>query len=304
MNRLVLNILLVFVGLIGLKAQDTLWLYPENAIPDQKFYIHEDSLANERYYRIAKPRITFYATSKDENNGAAVLIIPGGGYHHITHEAAGIQMAKWFNTIGVNAFVLYYRLPNQENLDDRTIAPLQDAQRAMQLIRANAAKYDIDTARIGIMGTSAGGHLSALLATSSANVTTLNDEVSKVSFIPNFMILVSSVISMDKTISHAGSCDNLLGENPSQEIIDAYSCQNRVTPNTPPAFVVQAQDDNAVPVINSLLFYESLLKNRVPASLHIFTYGKHKIALRNNPGSTQYWVDLCEAWMKEMKIIK
>jgi acetyl esterase/lipase len=280
-------------------AQETIWLYPEGKMPNSKGLRLEDSLANERYYQIGRPRITVYHPSNDENKGTAILIIPGGGYNHLTHDMGGIQFAKWFNTMGITAFVLYHRLPHSPDLIDRTIAPLQDAQRAMRIIRANAINWKLRPDAIGVMGTSAGGHLSSTLGTHLEDVSDIKDTLSKYSFRPDFMILVSPVISMTE-ITHKGSKEKLLGDKPSDELIRKFSNELQVTDKTPPAFLALANDDYAVSPMNSILFYQALLKNKIPVSLHIFPHGAHKIAMRNNPGSTSLWTDLCEQWMIEM----
>ena len=280
-------------------AQECIWLYPEGKVPNSKGVKVVDSLSNERYYKIGRPRIIAYFTSKDENKGTAVLIIPGGGYNHLTHNSGGIQFAKWFNTLGINAFVLYHRLPHSPDLIDKTIAPLQDVQRAIRIIRANAATWNINPGLIGVMGTSAGGHVASTVGTHSEDVSDIKDSLTKFSFLPNFMILVSPVISMTG-ITHKGSRDKLLGEKPSDKLIKEYSNENMVTKNTPPTFLAHACNDSAVSPMNSLVFYEALLRNKVSASLHIFPHGGHKIAMRNNPGSTNLWTTLCEQWMIEM----
>jgi acetyl esterase/lipase len=284
-------------------AQETIWLYPEGKMPDSKGIKVEDSISNDRYYKISRPRIVAWFTSNDENHGTAVLIIPGGGFDHLTHNMSGIQFAKWFNSIGINAFVLYYRLPNSPDLINRTIAPLQDAQRAIRIIRANANKWKVNPKAVGVFGTSAGGHVSSTLGTHSEDVSDIKDSLTKFSYLPDFMILVSPVISMTE-ITHKGSKDNLLGLNPSKELIKEYSNETRVTEKTPPTFLAHANDDNAVSPMNSVLFYQALLKNKIPASLHIFPFGGHKIAMRNNPGSTNLWTSLCEQWLIEMGFLE
>jgi acetyl esterase/lipase len=230
------------------------------------------------------------------------LICPGGGYQHLAYIISGMQLAKWFNTLGISAFVLNYRLPNSPDVRQREIAPLQDAQRAMRIIRANAEKWQIKPDKIGVLGTSAGGHLAANLGTSTEDATKINDELDKFPFNPNFMILVSPVITMGE-YAHAGSRKNLLGENPSRQLIEKYSLEKQVTATTPPAFIVHAADDKAVNPRNSLMFYNALLDKSISASLHIFPNGGHAIALRNNPGSTETWTNLCEMWLTEMGFI-
>jgi acetyl esterase/lipase len=215
---------------------------------------------------------------------------------------SGVQLAKWFNTLGIAAFVLNYRLPTSPDLQERALAPLQDAQRALRLVRAHSAKWGIKKDKVGILGTSAGGHLAATLGTHTADVSAIGDSLNRLAYRPDFMILVSPVISLG-AYAHAGSRKNLLGPNPAATLVQQYSLETRVTAATPPAFLVHAANDKAVDPMNSLLFYQALLQHQVPASLHIFPQGGHAIALRNNPGSTETWTTLCEMWLHEMKMI-
>ncbi|MCA1624046.1 MAG: alpha/beta hydrolase, partial [Acidobacteria bacterium] len=205
-------------------------------------------------------------------------------------------------SIGISAFVLNYRLPNSPDLKQREIAPLQDAQRAVKIIRANAEKWKIKPDKIGVLGTSAGGHLAANLGTATEDAAKIGDDFDKLSFAPNFMVLISPVISMNEYV-HAGSKKNLLGANPSKELIEKYSLEKQVWATTPTAFIVHAADDKAVSPRNSLLFYNALLDKNISASLHIFPHGGHAIAMRNNPGSTEMWTNLCEMWLVEMGFI-
>lgn len=277
-------------------------LYPKGKLPNSKGLNLRDRIANERIYRVGTPVMYAFFPSLTENKGAAVLICPGGGYERLTYVISGTQLAKWFNAIGISAFVLNYRLPNSPDLIKREIGPLQDAQRAIKIIRANAGKWGIKTDKIGVQGSSAGGHLATLLGTQKENVSAIHDTLDTVSFHPNFLILVSPVIDLG-TYAHVGSRKNLLGENASQELINKYSTQNKVTETTPPTFIADAFNDKAVPPMNSLLFYKALLEHNVSTSFHVFPQGGHAIALRNNPGSTEQWTNLCEAWMIEMGFI-
>jgi acetyl esterase/lipase len=244
---------------------------------------------------------TFFP-SASENKGAAVVICPGGGYERLAYVISGTQLAKWFNTMGVSAFVLNYRLPNSPDLVQREIGPLQDAQRAVKIIRANALKWGIKPDKVGVQGSSAGGHLASLVATVNKDYSAISDSLDTVSFRPSFIILVSPVIDLGP-YAHAGSRKNLLGPTPSQQLVDQYSTQNLVSATTPPAFVADAFNDKAVPPMNSLLFYKAMLEHKITCSLHVFPQGAHAIALRNNPGSTEQWTALCEAWLIEMGFI-
>jgi acetyl esterase/lipase len=294
--------LLILIMTANVFSQEFIPLWEKGKIPNSKGLELKDDIRNERVYQVGTPGFYAFFPSNQENKGAAVLICPGGGYERLAYIIAGHQFAKWFNAMGVSAFVLNYRLPNSPDLQQREIGPLQDAERAMRVIRANAEKWQINADKIGVLGTSAGGHLAANLGIATEDVARIGDELDKFNFAPNFMILISPVITMGE-FSHAGSRKNLLGENPAPAMIEKYSLEKRVTGNTPPAFLVHAFDDKSVSVRNSLMFYQALLDKNISASLHIFPGGGHAIALRNNPGSTEKWSELCEMWMIEMGFI-
>ena len=302
MRQLYLRIAMLLLANFCAQAQDFIPLWPVGKMPNSKGLLLKDSIANERMYRVGTPGMYVFSPSVQENKGAAVVICPGGGYERLAYIISGWQLAKWFNTMGVSAFVLNYRLPNSPDLKQREQGPLQDAQRAMRIIRANAARWGIKTDKIGVQGTSAGGHLAALLATSTADVSAIGDSISQQAFRPDFTILISPVITMGQ-YAHAGSRKNLLGPNPSKELLETYSLENAVTSGTPPCFLVHAFNDTGVDQRNSLLFYQALVNKKIPSSLHTFPQGGHAIALRNNPGSTQQWVTLCESWLREMNFI-
>jgi acetyl esterase/lipase len=285
-------------------AQDFIPIWPKNNIPNSKHLKLKDSIANERVYRVMLPGMYAFFPSVQENKHAAVVICPGGGYERLAYVISGLQLAKWFNTMGISAFVLNYRLPNSPDLKQREIGPLQDAQRAIRYIRANAVKWGIDPAKVGIMGSSSGGHLAATAGTATEDVSAMKDSLDRASYKPDFMILVSPVIDLSTKYAHAGSRKNLLGPAVTDSLARKYSLQLKVTANTPPCFIADAVNDKTVDPMNSLLFYQALLQNKVPASFHAFPQGGHAIALRNNPGSTALWANLCEMWLNEMGIIK
>jgi acetyl esterase/lipase len=272
-------------------------------MPNSKGIVVKDSISDERIRQVGTPGLFAFFPSQQENKGTAVIICPGGGYKHYSYIVSGFQIAKWFNTFGVNAFVLNARLPHSPDIIERDKAPLQDAQRAIRLIRSNAVKWGIKTNRVGIIGFSAGGHLASTLATHQDDVSFIGDSLDVITFRPDFLLLISPVITMGK-YTHKGSRDFLLGENPSQELVDKYSNELQVTDKTPPAFIVHADNDKGVSSQNSMLFYNALKDKNVSASLHIFPQGGQAIALRNNPGSTKYWPDLCESWLREMNFLE
>lgn len=286
----------------ALPAQEFIPLWPVGKMPNSKGLEVKDSTRNERVYRISEPGIYAFLPSRDDNSGAAVMIFPGGGYSHITLNLSGFQLAKWFNTLGMSAFVVAYRLPNSPDLEQRQLGPLQDAKRALQIVRANASKWNIQKDKIGVMGTSAGGHLASWVATTYDNNSSINDSLSTISFLPDFMILISPVIDMGR-YAQKGSLASLLGPNPTQELIEKYSTQNNVTVQTPPCFIAHAFNDKIVLPQNSLLFYQALLDKKISTSFHVFPQGGHAINVNNNPGSTELWRSLCEMWLIEMDFI-
>ena len=282
-------------------AQEFIPIWNDN-MPNSKGMIIADSIANERIYQVGTPGVHVFATSKAENKHAAVLIIPGGGYARLAYQTSGWQLAKWFNTMGITAFVLSHRLPHSPDVITGHEAPLADAQRAMRYIRANAQQYDID--KVGVMGCSAGGHLSACLSTFDEDWGLGNDSLDNYATRPDFTLLISPVISMNEYV-HKGSRDNLLGKDASSELLNQFSCNKRVSEQTPPAFMVHANNDRSVSPLNSILYYTALKENNIEKSaLHIFPEGGHSIALRNNPGSTQMWSALAEAWLYEIGVLK
>ena len=298
------QILIAVIILFALqaKAQDIIPLWPQGKMPNTKGLAIKDSIVNERAIQIVNPYMYAFFPSKDDNNGAAIIIFPGGGYHHVTYNLSGFQLAKWFNTMGISAFVVNYRLPTSPDLVHRELAPLQDAQRAIKLVRANAVKWHINPAKIGVQGASAGGHLAAMVGNFTEDIAMVNDGLDSISAHPNFMILVSPVVSMGID-AHKGSKSNLLGDKPSQQLIDKYSMELQVTNATPPCFIADAFNDKTVPPINSLLLYKALLEKNISTSFHVFPQGGHSIGVNNNPGSTEQWKTLCEAWLKEMGFV-
>jgi len=279
-------------------AQQFIPIWPEGKKPNFNGKIVKDSITN-RVWQVGTPGIYAFIVQPEETTGTAVLICPGGGYERLAYLQSGYSLAKWYNSHGISAFVLNYRLPNQPDLINRKIAPLQDAQRAMKIIRTHATEWNIKTGKIGVMGTSAGGHLASWLGESQEDVSVIKDALDTVNYHPNFMVLLSPVISFGK-YTHKGSRNNLLGADTTEAEIEKYSNELHVNPNMPPTFIVHAYNDPAVNVRNSLMFYNALVENNVNASIHIFPQGGHGIRLYDNPGSTELWTNLLELWLKEM----
>lgn len=296
-------LLFIITGLYySVAAQDFIPLWPEGKKPNNNGVKVNDSLFNERIWKVGTPGMYAFIVPKAENKGTAVLICPGGGYERLSHLYNGFNLAKWYNSIGVNAFVLIYRLPHQADLQKRTLAPLQDAQRAMRIIRANAAAWNIKADKIGVMGTSAGGHLASTLGTYFEDVSAIKDSLDAISYRADFMVLLSPVISMGK-YAHGGSKRNLLGADTSRATIDRFSNELQVSSATPSTFLVHALNDSTVKVQNSVMFYQALIDKKVNASVHIFPQGGHGIRPDDNPGSTDLWMNLLELWLKEMGFV-
>lgn len=245
---------------------------------------------------VAMPEVHVFRPARPD--GSALLSIPGGGYGFLSIQNEGIDVAERFNAEGTTVFVLTYRLPG-EGWTDRALAPLQDAQRAMRLIRSRAADFRIDPARLGILGFSAGGHLASTTGTHfDAGVASSSDPIERASSRPDFEILLYPVITMRDSVAHAGSKLNLLGKDPSPELVHLLSNEEQVTAQTPPTFLVHTVDDRTVPVENTLLFYRALRAAGVPAEMHIFEHGPHGFGLATNNPVLATWTSLCENWMR------
>ena len=245
---------------------------------------------------ITKPTLTIYEASKEKSNGTAVVICPGGGYGVLAAGHEGSEVAQQFNKAGITAFVLRYRLPKGECMTDKAFVPLMDAQQAIYFVRAHAKQYNIDPNKIGIMGFSAGGHLASSAGTHFTQA--VRKELSGVNIRPDFMLLIYPVISFNNSIGHIGSRDNLIGKNPDQKLLHLFSNEEQVNAQTPPTFLVHASDDDGVNPENSIQFYQALLKNKVPAELHLYEHGGHGFGLHNTT-TTQDWFASCLAWLKE-----
>ncbi|WP_245770788.1 alpha/beta hydrolase [Mucilaginibacter polytrichastri] len=248
--------------------------------------------------RVLTPELEMYIPEKDKATGAAVIVCPGGSYKVLTYEAEGVRTAKELMKNGIAAFVLKYRLPDDSTMIDKKIGPLQDAQQAIKVLRENASKWGIDTARVGIMGFSAGGHLAATVATHFKKAYIDNQQHTNLR--PAFLIVVYPVISMEDGITHKDSRTNLLGEKPSKETIDLFSNELQAGLDSPPTYITHAGDDQLVDVDNSILFYEKLRHSNVPAELHLYPKGGHGFVLRENPAN---WMVPLFSWMKKTKII-
>jgi acetyl esterase/lipase len=244
---------------------------------------------------VDKPWLWVYPAAKESACGTAVVICPGGGYavHAVDHE--GTQVARWFNSFGVTAFVLKYRLAPRY----RHPAPMQDVQRALQYVRANAEKYGVAPKRIGVMGFSAGGHLASTAATHfDDGKSDAADPVARVSSRPDFAVLAYPVITLTEPFGHGGSKRNLLGDNPDPEMAKFLSSEQQVTARTPPTFLFHTGEDSGVPVENSLAFYAACRKHKVPAELHVYEFGPHGVGLAPGDPALSTWKERLHDWLR------
>jgi acetyl esterase/lipase len=272
------------------RAQTAESLWPKGAVPGAK-----DTTAASR------PSITFYPGDPAKAMGTSAVVCPGGGYDHLATDKEGIQVAKWLNTLGISAFVLKYRVtPYHHPIE------MNDAKRAMRWVRANARRYKVDPGRTGIVGFSAGGHLASTVATKhDAGDPLAADTVDRQSCKPYFQILVYPVITMEGPFAHAGSRKNLLGDNPSPDLMRLLSSEKHVDVRTPPAYLVHAKDDPEVLLDNTMVYFDSLVSAGVPVQMKLFDHGPHGFGLAdgvagapNNP-TLAAWTGFCAIWMKE-----
>jgi pectinesterase len=251
----------------------------------------------KRIGKVTHPTLTIYHPARP--NGQAVVICPGGGYWILAFDKEGTKVAEELTRWGITAIVLKYRIPDVEYQFDKSLAPLQDAQAALQLVRKNSAAFKVNPSKVGIMGFSAGGHLASSASVHhdfSANKESL-DTTSKR---PDFSILVYPVISSDTSISHRGSITKLTNSLPNEkEQIAFFSNENYVKTTTPPVFLVHASDDLAVPVANSVRYYEACVKNKVPADMHIYAKGGHGFGLYNKTTDDD-WMQRLQHWLSRL----
>jgi len=248
---------------------------------------------------VSQPTLTVVPPAVDRPNGTAVIVCPGGGYSFLSSNREGLQYAAWLSTLGVTSFILKNRLQEWGHP-----APLQDVLRAIRLVRSRAAEFGVDPARIGVMGSSAGGHL-------AASASTLFDHadgrtgaaLDAVSARPDFAVLVYPVITMLDPAAHAGSRQALLGPNPGPELLTLMSVERQVTAATPPTLLLHTQFDKTVPVDNSLLYYQALTRAGVPAELYVFEQGGHGIGMRDGLGNASAWPRRAEDWLRQRGLL-
>ena len=240
--------------------------------------------------------LTVYPADSEVSTGTGVVICPGGGYGHLAMDHEGHDVARWLNSLGVDAFILKYRHAPEYGHP----TPLRDAQRALRLVRVTSESWGMDLERLGILGFSAGGHLASSAGTHFEWEDPLaTDEIASQSARPDFMILLYPVISFNDDITHQGSKRNLIGENPSQQLVTLYSNELQVSTQTPPTFLMHTTEDQAVPVENSIVFYQALRKAGVDAEMHIYEKGRHGVGLAPDDPVLSSWPDRAAGWMRQ-----
>lgn len=298
------KVLIFFVFLVKLSnAQQVIPLYP-GKIPNSKESANEEqktanALVDTVTRKVSVPTLSIFLPLKNQSNGTAVIICPGGGYGGLLTKREGSDVARAFTKLGVTAFVLKYRLPDDGIMEDKTIGPLQDALQALKTVRQNAGKWNIDLQKIGIMGFSAGGHLASSAGTHYDARIIENAE--KTDLRPDFMILVNPVISFSDEIGHIGSRNNLLGKAALAEKIQFFSNELHVNQSSPQTFLVHTADDTVVSPENSFRFYYALRKNKVNAELHIYSEGEH--GFLKKPAFDE-WFGRAVNWMKDRDLIE
>lgn len=245
---------------------------------------------------VDKPTLTVYLPAAANATKTGVVVAPGGGYHHLSMTKEGSDVAHWLNERGVAAFVLKYRLGPTYHYP----IELQDAQRAIRMVRSHAAEYGIAEDHVGMWGFSAGGHLTATAGTHYDNGnSSASDPIERASSRPDFLILAYPVITLEDPYAHTGSRKYLLGDNPDPALVQSLSEETQVTKDTPPSFLFATTDDGTVPVMNSVMFYSALVKAGVPAEMHLFQHGRHGSGLGTGNPQLSVWPDLLIKWMRE-----
>ncbi|MBR8536468.1 alpha/beta hydrolase [Carboxylicivirga sediminis] len=266
----------------------------EGSVPFSKGLEVEEQNVDYRVSRVTVPQLYHYPAKGSEAR-PAIIIVPGGGYalEAIDHE--GFMAAEWFNQQGFEAFVLKYRLPDDDLFDNPAFVPLMDAQQAIYLVRSRAKEFDIDPTRVGIIGFSAGGHLAAsasTLFTKPVDKERTSEEVR-----PDFSVLMYPVISMDTTCTHIGSRQNLIGDAPEQDMVEYFSLEKQVSEQTPVTLLVHSLDDNAVPVENTYRYANNLFENGGDVTKVILPIGGHGFGF-DAKRPVAYWTQYLGVWLK------
>ena len=298
-TNLTLIFILIFSSMFAQIYSLKLWPNgaPNKNEPPGKEYMDAE---NGHVYNVSEAELFVYLPEGEKNTGAAVVICPGGGYWLEAIEHEGKMIAEYLQSMGVAGIVLKYRLPygNHE-------IPIADGLQAMRFVRSKAEEWKINPEKIGIAGSSAGGHLATTIATQyDLGKNNAENPISGISSRPDFMLLLYPVVSFEDWVGHIGSRENLIGKAKNEELIKRFSNQLHVNEDTPPAFLILADDDTAVIPKNSVDFYLALKKHKIPAEMHIFQKGGHGFGIRKTGFPVDQWPELFVNWLKAMKIIQ
>jgi acetyl esterase/lipase len=299
MKKEIIVIVSIFLS-VSIYAQDkVLKVWPNGAPDDNGMKQPEEKYDGVRVRNVSEAEMYVYLPEKENNKGAAVVICPGGGYWIEAMDHEGYDIAKWLAARGIAGIVLKYRLPYGHDQ-----IPSEDARRAMRIVRNNAEQWGINPGKIGIAGSSAGGHLASTAGTRfDTELKDSKDPLDWVSCRPDFMLLLYPVITFRESFGHMGSRKNLIGEGNNWEMVEKYSNELHVTPETPPTFLVLADDDKSVPPRNSVEFYLALKQNNVPAEMHIFQQGGHGFGMTKKNLPVDQWPNLFYDWLKTLEVI-
>lgn len=264
--------------------------------PEESNELKHEEVRSEsgRISYVSNPQMSVLLPSAEKNTGAAVVLCPGGGYFHQATQHEGFQFAEWLCDNGIAAVVLKYRLPNAHPQ-----IPGKDALQSIRIIRENAEKWNINPSKIGIAGFSAGGHLASTAGTHFIYMDSIAAKASR----PDFMLLFYPVISMKEDVTHKGSRINLLGNNPSEEMINLYSNELQISEQTPPTLLLLSTDDRTVKPENSIRFYQSLVDHKIPCSMHIFPIGGHGWGFRESSRYHEMMKNIVLDWLDQQKFI-
>ena len=268
-------------------------LWPEG-VPDAQPNGGNEYIQDDRVYNVQVPTLTYFPAPPEKANGSVAIVCPGGGYVRLSLVNEGNGLTKWLNSLGVSVFVLKYRLKEYGHP-----APLRDVLRAVRIVRSRAAEFGVDPHRLGIVGSSAGGHLAACAGTlynHPAGKT--GAALDAVGARPDFLVMQYPVILMDGPFVHHSSLGSLLGKNPPPDLVALLSVDRQVTKETPPTFIIATAEDTSVPLENAVAFYSALRRAGVPAELHLYEKGPHGFGLRKDLGSTSEWPKRAEEWLR------
>ncbi|MDD4226578.1 MAG: alpha/beta hydrolase [Mariniphaga sp.] len=296
----ILYIYFLFSTLTGIAQDKVMKVWPEGAPNHNGMDKPEEKFNGEHVRNVSEAEMYIYLPEKENNTGAALVICPGGGYWIEAMDHEGYELAKWLRKKGVAGIVLKYRLPYGHHE-----IPSDDVRQALRIVRKNAVDWGIDPGKIGLAGSSAGGHLASTVGTRfDYGDATSNDPLKKVSCRPDYLLLLYPVITFQEEYGHMGSRKNLIGEGNDWELVKKYSNELHVTAETPPTFLILTDDDKTVPPRNSVEFYLALKENNVPAEMHIFREGAHGFGMNKKNMPVDQWPELFYNWLNTIKIVK